>query len=229
MFPDQSKALGGMKTSIASSVGRCEAPKVLREPHECGLGGLPPVVVKPFGRLWLGPFTTNGPNFGWCVTQPNSLSQFRSCYCSRPESYCHSLDRADNPTCPDCYASDCGGPRLQLAHISNGPGPVRYVGSTSPGRVITGESPAVFPIFLQCRSTLTPFLPNPHARRGPSPIFGPRRDHFIYPSLHLMSFHPLVRRSTPSSAIYTQQQQRTTSQLVTCGPRPLHILLIKKD
>ena len=112
---------------------------------------------------------------------------------SQLQSYCHSVGRADDPTCPDCQRRrPHGGPPLQLFHTSNGSGIGGYVGGTPLGSPIAGGLPGVCRSAptadrLRLPSSLT-FIP----AVGPLPLAAPEGPLHLHRPLLLISYH-LIR------------------------------------
>ena len=130
--------------------------------------------------------------YAWWHNAPSSaLSQLRSGYCSRLQSYRHSdsVGWADDPTCPECHSAD-----HTVAHLFRFPThptdlapeemwvhPSRYPNSWQGSHSL--------PIFFYCRSTLTPFPPNPHSRCWPPSHGTPAGPHHLHLTLRPISFH----------------------------------------
>ena len=121
------------------------------------------------------------------------LSQLRSGHCSRLMSYRHSVGWVDDPTCPDCCSTD-----QTVAHLFSCP--------THPKdltRGICGLHPSRSLNSWQGSHSLaisTSFPHNLHSRCWSSPPWPPAEPHHPHLTLHLYSFSPVVRGSSPPSA-----------------------------
>ena len=131
----------------------------------------------------------------------SALSQLRSDYCSKLQSYRHSVGWADDPHLSQLPVHrQHGGPSLQLPCTSHGPGSRGYVGGTHPGSSIHGRALIV----QRSASTTDRFWLLSLLTLNPSVgrlLLGLRRHHIIFISpLHPILISPVVLR-TPTSPL----------------------------
>ena len=155
----------------------------LRRPTRC-LGCPPP--VDPAKQLLSRPYRC-------------AISQLRSGYCSRLMSYRHSVSWADNPTCPDCHATNHTVAHLFIAVLHNPRIWPRRICGWHPSRWPNSQrafrsSPALLTFIFVV---------------GPLPL---RRDHsishlFLPLFFHLfIIFHLIHDPGSPPCAIQLQQR-----------------------
>ena len=136
----------------------------------------------------------------------SALFQLRSGYCSRLQSYHHSVGWADDPTAPAVTSPTTRWPiSLAAPHIPR-TWPPEICGWHHSRLLNSWQGSHSSAICPHCRSTFTPFLPNPHSCCWPPPLGPPVGPHHLHLTLHTISFHSWSGCSTTTTSASTRRR-----------------------